>query len=310
MSTQAIRWESWELDDADRRRFRLISLQVAVPVIAFAIATLLLKFERPVSVNKPAEIRRYAQLLPPPPPKPPQPVEQPKPEPVVVVPKPEPPKPVKPVEVTPVPVPKPQPTPEQLAAQARDRANKAGLADLSNDLAALRDSQAADSVASGSAFISGTGAAPKEAQSTLGAGRASGGIDTSALGRGTGSKGLADRGTTKVEGVKGGATASAAAKSGGSRSREEVEEIFDRNKGAIYALYNRALRENPALQGKLVLRLTIEPDGTVTSCEVVSSELKDAELERKLIERVKLFKFEARDVAPVTTTKPIDFFPA
>ena len=95
-----------------------------------------------------------------------------------------------------------------------------------------------------------------------------------------------------------------------SRSREEIEMVFDRNKGAIYALYNRALRRDPSLEGKLVLRLTIAPDGSVTFCEVVSSELGNAELERKLVQRVLLFRFDAKDVEPVTTTKPIDFFPA
>ena len=86
--------------------------------------------------------------------------------------------------------------------------------------------------------------------------------------------------------------------------------MFDRNKGAIYALYNRALRQNPSLEGKVVLRLTIAPNGSVTACEVVSSELGDPDLEQKLVQRVLLFQFEARDVEAITTTKPIDFFPA
>ena len=86
--------------------------------------------------------------------------------------------------------------------------------------------------------------------------------------------------------------------------------MFDKNKGAIFALYNRALRADPTLEGKLVLRLTIAPTGEVTFCEVVSSELADEEFERRLVQRVRLFRFEARDVEPVTTTKPIDFFPA
>ena len=67
---------------------------------------------------------------------------------------------------------------------------------------------------------------------------------------------------------------------------------------------------DPTLEGKLVLRLTIAPSGEVTDCEIVSSELGDPDLERKLVQRVMLFRFEARDVEPVTTTKPIDFFPA
>lgn len=86
--------------------------------------------------------------------------------------------------------------------------------------------------------------------------------------------------------------------------------VFDKNKSAIYALYSQSLRENPALQGKVVLELTIAPSGEVTDCKVISSELGDAELERKLVARVRLFRFEDRDVAVMTTTKPIEFFPA
>jgi TonB family protein len=97
---------------------------------------------------------------------------------------------------------------------------------------------------------------------------------------------------------------------GPSRSREEIELVFEKNKGAIFALYNRALRRDPTLQGKLVLRLTIDPSGVVTACEIDSSELNDPEMERKLVQRVKMFRFKEKDVAKVTTTKPIDFFPA
>jgi len=42
---------------------------------------------------------------------------------------------------------------------------------------------------------------------------------------------------------------------------------------------------------------------------VVSSELKDPELEKKIIALVRLFQFQPEDVDPVTATKPIDFFP-
>src|SRR5262249_59208043 len=93
------------------------------------------------------------------------------------------------------------------------------------------------------------------------------------------------------------------------RSREEIELIFDRNKGAIYALYSRALREQPDLQGKMVLEFTISPGGEVTMCRVVSSELKDPELEQKIVALVRLFQFQPEDVDAVTATKPIDFFP-
>ncbi|NNC65152.1 MAG: TonB family protein, partial [Gammaproteobacteria bacterium] len=148
------------------------------------------------------------------------------------------------------------------------------------------------------------------------AGSGSSGINTAELSRGTGGQGLAGRATTQIEspiesfGPAGGDVSRAGVSDLPSRSREEIELVFDRNKGAIFALYNRALRQNPALVGKVVLELTIEPDGRVSDCAVVSSELGDPELERRLVQRVLLFQFEAKDVERITTTKPIDFFPA
>ena len=59
-----------------------------------------------------------------------------------------------------------------------------------------------------------------------------------------------------------------------------------------------------------MLEFTISPAGEVTMCRVVSSELKDPELERKIIALVRLFRFDPKDVDTITTTKPIDFFPA
>ena len=173
-------------------------------------------------------------------------------------------------------------------------------------------------VTAGNALSAGAGASSANERSviTSRAGAASGGINTATLSRNTAGTGLEGRSTTRVASTLGGdgagsATPSVPSRGGAaSRSREEIELVFDKNKGAIFALYKRALRADPTLQGKLVLSLTIAPSGEVTDCEVVSSELSDPAFERKLIARVMMFRFEARDVATVTTTKPIDFFPA
>jgi TonB family protein len=135
------------------------------------------------------------------------------------------------------------------------------------------------------------------------------------MSRNTGGSGLGDHDTTKVSSSVAGLGNGPAVRRPGAgdrpaRSREEIEMVFDKNKGAIYALYNRALRRDPTLQGKLVLRLTIEPSGAVSYCEVVSSEIEDEALQRKLVQRIKLFRFLEKDVEAITTTKPIDFFPA
>ena len=86
--------------------------------------------------------------------------------------------------------------------------------------------------------------------------------------------------------------------------------MFERNKGSIYAIYNRALRDDPSLQGKVVLKLTIAPSGEVTDCRIESSELKSPELERKLVARIKQFDFGSKAVEPMVATYPVDFLPS
>jgi TonB family protein len=147
----------------------------------------------------------------------------------------------------------------------------------------------------------------------------SGGINTGRLSSGFGSgpgnlKGHATGTAVPSFADKIGSDQAQASRSGSSgkasRSREEIEIVFDRNKSAIYSLYSRALRELPELQGKVVVQLTIAPSGEVTDCRLVSTELNDPELERKLIARIRMFRFEDKEVEAMTTTKPIEFFPA
>jgi hypothetical protein len=92
------------------------------------------------------------------------------------------------------------------------------------------------------------------------------------------------------------------------RSLEEIELVFEQNKGVIKVLYNKALRRDPTLRGVLILKMTIEPSGIVSYCEIVSSEFEDAQLLRKLMERIRQFRFDEKDVAPITAIKPLDFF--
>ena len=214
----------------------------------------------------------------------------------------------KPVEAPPKVVP-------DRVEKVRERASKAGLLPFTEALADLPSNEAVASVISHSPLRQGSGIAKRTQRAVITSKVAGGsdGIRTSGFSRDTGGGGLNGRDTTTVVStiVVGGGGGGGSGRGGAAgRSLEEIEMVFDRNKGAIFALYNRALRKDPALQGKLVLRLTISPDGRVTFCEVVSSELGDAEFERKLVMRVKMFRFDAKDVASFTATKPIDFFPA
>jgi len=272
----------------------------------------------PVAERDPFDVEeippRIAQLLleekPLPPPPPPVVEEEPEPEP-------DDPEPEQVVEETPEPEPEPEPEPVPDREEVAREQAQAALMPFAEDLADLVDNELLEQVAEDRNLTASVGESARNERSmiTSKVGTASGGINTSDMSRNTGGSGIAGRNTTRVVSpVAGIGPAGGASRSGSSgrasRSREEIELVFDKNKGAIFALYNRALRRDPALEGKLVLRLTIDPNGAVSFCEIVSSELNDPELERKLVQRVKLFRFEAKDVEAITTTKPIDFFPA
>jgi TonB family protein len=292
----------WSPTEEIEARFRKV-MWIAFAVFAVcAIAIPLLPVPDKSLVRAPEIPDRIVKLviekkIPPPPPPPPK-VEEPKPEPLKVE-------------------PKPQPPPK--VEDAREKAQKSGLLKLQDQLADLRDNSVLDKAAQTKNL---TGKVNEDTASersliTSKVGASSGGINTASLSRGYGSGAgsLTGHNTTQVtsavlarqaeDGVRRGAGNNKA-----SRSEEEIALIFDRNKSAIYSIYTRALREKPELRGKLVLELTIAPDGAITRCDVVSSELGDPELERRLVARIKQFRFEARDVGTITVTKPIDFFPA
>lgn len=238
--------------------------------------------------------------------------------------------------------------PGEKLENARARASGVGLLAMKNELQELHAAPAAVQLNKdikpgpgvGAGVGPGVGAGigpgvPTRSLITSNATGGSGGINTAAYSRDTGGGGLAGRSTTLVEGVAGGAggggpggvqhgraggTGSGAGGAGGalqrgtsgkaSRSIEEIKLVFERNKGAIYAIYNRALREEPSLQGRVVLELKIAPSGQVTDLRVVSSELRAAELESKLLARIRQFDFGAKDVDAITVTWPVDFLPS
>jgi hypothetical protein len=94
------------------------------------------------------------------------------------------------------------------------------------------------------------------------------------------------------------------------RTDEEIQIVFDRYKAALYRLYNKELRRDPTLKGQVILKLTIEPDGSVSMCELKSSDMNAPDLTAQVVERVKGFDFGAKAVPAITILYPIDFLPA
>ena len=149
-----------------------------------------------------------------------------------------------------------------------------------------------------------------------GTGGGGGGTGFGGRGLGGGGSGVAGGGVTiaRVESGTGSAVADARPLSNGtapSRTDEEIQIVFDRYKAALYRIYNRELRNDPSLRGKMVLRLTIEPDGLVSACSVKSTDLASPALSAEVVERVLKFNFGAKQGVPsITIVYPIDFLPA
>ena len=157
---------------------------------------------------------------------------------------------------------------------------------------------------------------PVRSMVTTSASGSSGGINLADLSRDVGGGGQAIEGVelTRVAssiGSDGGPDRPLSGGASAGRTDEEIQIIFDRYKAALYRLYNRELRKDPTLRGQLTLRLTIEPDGSVSLCVLHASDMEAPVLAEQVIERVRSFDFGAKDdIVAMTIIYPIDFLPA
>jgi len=138
-----------------------------------------------------------------------------------------------------------------------------------------------------------------------------GGRGTGANGGGGGGIGGGGRAVSPITGITGADRPKARSGPGAARTDEEIQIVFDRYKASFYRLYNRELRNNPALKGQMVLRLTIEPDGSVSMCALQSTDMDAPDLATQVVGRVRTINFGAKEgVQAVTIVYPIDFLPA
>ncbi len=156
---------------------------------------------------------------------------------------------------------------------------------------------------------------PERSMVTTSAPGSSGGINLSSISRdvGGGGDGIEGVAVSRVASSIGGGEGPDRPLSAGvaaGRTDEEIQIVFDRYKASLYRLYNRELRKDPTLRGQLILRLTIEPDGSVSMCELQASDMNAPMLSQQVVDRVKTFDFGAKDVAAMTIIYPIDFLPA
>lgn len=215
---------------------------------------------------------------------------------------------------------------EAAVAQAREKATNSGLMQFKDDLMEMRESlqtsaveTAATNTTSG-AVNAGTSGQVDRSLITSGVSKGSGGVNPAAYSRDTGGTALSGRAATKVKsglaeaGKKAaGATAAGGGNSdgagGAARSEEEVRSVMERHKSALLNIYNKALREDATLQGEVRVKLVIDPNGRIIDATIVSSALKNPELEAKLLQRIKLITFDPANVIRTTLNYSFNFVP-
>jgi len=299
----------WESGGEDDRRFRKTLIASLLTGLLFGLLLPLIDLPLPESWEVTEVPERFIRLIQERPLPPPRIQEETRPEEQEL----------KPPEETPILAEEGTPAPTNDQPPKKNVASK-GILAFREKFSALAENDSVDQLGA-QARISRSGEAasgrPQRSLVTTNAPGSNAGVNLAAFsrdvggGRGQGLEGVEVARATSSIGGSGGTDRPLSGGPGSARTDEEIQIVFDRHKAALYRLYNRELRRDPTLQGQMVLHLTIEPDGSVSLCELQSTDMKAPQLSAQVVERVKTFDFGAKEgVSALTILYPIDFLPA
>lgn len=75
-----------------------------------------------------------------------------------------------------------------------------------------------------------------------------------------------------------------------SRSPDAIQKILMVHVPAVRYCYERELRRNPELKGKVTVRITVGPEGSVKDASIITSTLSDERVERCILSRIRMWK--------------------
>jgi len=93
----------------------------------------------------------------------------------------------------------------------------------------------------------------------------------------------------------------------GQRSAESVASVVKSQYARVMYTYNKYLRQNPNLRGKVSLDVTIAANGRVSNVQVVESTISNTEFVRDLINIVRQLRFSPIREGNVTVSLPFVF---
>jgi len=305
----------WQDDPEQEKKFKDLLKRILIGVLLFALIVPWLPVFEPEYIPPEREITKTKVMM--------EPVIVEPPPPVAVVPQPKPepkPKPVEPVvkpiekpaaEVAEAPAPAPKIDKESVMKEQ-------GLGNLSNQLSALRGSVNVQTMQRKNVSKSDLGTKEHTTRDAFGediAAKRSQGIQVDDSMLKQQSAGLAAYSGVAVEAVgmsdqPGGSSLSYLSGQAGRRDMENIRRTFEGAKSSVYSLYLQALNDHPELQGKFIFRLIIEPDGSISELNLVTSELGMQDLELVILNKIKSINFGAKEVSPTAVEYAFSFLPS
>jgi TonB family protein len=108
-------------------------------------------------------------------------------------------------------------------------------------------------------------------------------------GKKAGREAISKKGELQMESASDGGTAGTGSRNA-NRSMDAIQKVMLNHVPAIRYCYERELRRNPELKGKITVRVTVSPDGSVKDAEIASSTMNDERVERCILSRVRMWK--------------------
>jgi len=101
-----------------------------------------------------------------------------------------------------------------------------------------------------------------------------------------------------------------AASSDAKRDSDVINSVVASHKTSIRMSYEKYLKRDPSLSGKITVRFTISASGSVTMVKVIENTTGNTELENEIIRKIKMWQFEPIAEGDVTVSYPFVFMTA
>ncbi len=124
------------------------------------------------------------------------------------------------------------------------------------------------------------------------------GIKKEKVGRAAGTQ-IASTGKVNITSAKPKLTGESAGK--GTRSQAAINRVVSRQQSRLKKVYEAMLKRDPSLSGKLVIKFTIMPDGTVANVSIQTSTTNNTTFDKRIISYIKRWKF-----SPISGGGPVE----